>query len=311
MRAAVVAALLALMGGCAPEQYVYQPAVPPNSQVAGLPAVDYQIPPGQPQGNVRVASFGITQVQSQQGQGTPVLQVRMVVTNNSRSPWYVDTRTVLVSLGGEGRSRPAFVNTDAGTPPYLQVPAGQTKTIDLYYPLPVGMANASEVPAFDVTWQVQTPVGNVAQRTPFQRTEIEEYAGDEYGGVPYDYGYYGYPGYPAYACGYGYPYAFGFGVGLGPFWWYDPFYRSYGFYHHPHVFVGPGYHGRFFVGHGYGEGFYGHPGLGGPRGYGGFGGWPYGGGYGGRGGRPYGGGFGGRGAPHFGGGGGGHFGGRR
>ncbi len=202
--------------------------------MSGYPAAHYAIPTDRPTGDVRVGSFGLTAVQPRSGGPTTnVAHVRLIVANNSDEiPWTIDTREAVMVIAGEGNSRPAFVNTDAGTPPVLQIARGEQRMIDLYYPLPSGKALEETVPAFDVTWRVQTATADVVQRTPFERERVDrdyEFAGS----YNSPYGYYGYYGYYDYG-------GFGLGSGLGfaPYWWYDAHYPRFGFYHHPAIVVG-------------------------------------------------------------------------
>jgi len=264
------------IAGCATTSvaYVYRPAVRMDASVSGYPAASYAIPTDRPTGDVRIGSFGLTEVQPQGGGPTTrVAHVRLVVANNTDEiPWMVDTRDAVVAIAGEGTSLPAFVNTDAGNPPLVQIARGEQRTIDLYYPLPLARSTEDVLPAFDVTWRVRTANAEVVQRTPFEREIIDDdgtYAG-----------YYGYPGY--YGSPYGY-YGFGLGyaLGFGPHWWYDAHYPWFGFYHRPAIVVGHGHapyqpfhvtqpHGSFgghYTGGHYGGGHYGggHHGGGGHR----------------------------------------------
>jgi hypothetical protein len=254
--------LLVILGGCVATtpRYVYQPAMQATAQASGYPAAHYTIPPVDPTGDVRVASFGFTEVQAQGGgPSTSVMHVRMIVANNrDDSPWTIDTREIVATVAGEGGSRPAFVNTDAGAPPIVQVSRGEQRIIDLYYPLPEVMSTEDRLPSFDVRWQVQTSGGAIAQRTPFEREPVE--AAYAYGAPGY------YPGAYPYAYGYGY-YDVGFALGYGPHWWYDPWYPRYAFQRHRGVVVGHGHlpHSSVHVAspHGFGGGGHGGGGHGG------------------------------------------------
>jgi len=102
----------------------------------------------------------------------------------------------------------------------VQVGAGDQRTFDLYYPLPAGREHAAEIPQYDLVWSVRTPARVVAERTPFERTEVEAYAG----AAPIH----------------------GPSVGWGPIWWYDPLYPSVTFAHpviihhaHPRIVTRP------------------------------------------------------------------------
>jgi hypothetical protein len=161
----------------------------------------------------------------------------MVVANNTDDvPWSLDTREILATLGGEGTSRPAFVNTDAGTPPVIKIARSQRGTFDFFYPVSQAIATGDRVPGFDLAWQIQTGGGLVTERTPFaeepvQAEEVvpypanidpEGYAEEGYGGV-------------------------GFAVGLGPYWWYDPLYPRFAFRNYPAFVVGRGHMPRYRV----------------------------------------------------------------
>ena len=231
MRASIILLLGSLLGGCAAtttNAYVYTPAVQTDARVSGYPAAHYAIPRDRPAGDVRVGSFGLTAVQPQNGGPTTrVAHVRLIIANNADDvPWTIDTREAVMMIAGEGNSRPAFVNTDAGAPPVVQIARGEQRTLDLYYPLPPGRAAEDALAAFDVTWRVHTGTGDAVERTPFEREVIDD--DDEFAGhYGYPYGYYGF--------------GLGYALGFGSHWWYDAYYPSYGFYHHPTIVVGHGH----------------------------------------------------------------------
>lgn len=233
MRAAPTIAplmLAMLVAGCAPlNAYVYVPAAGASAQASGYPAAYYSLGTGA----VRVASFGVFDV-SASAASMPVLHVRLLVANNAdATPWTLDTRSIVAVLAS-GRAQAAFVNSDAGTPPLLEIVAGDERVIDLYFALD----GASEGPlAFDVLWQVQTPSHAVTERTPFEREALA-------------------PRYPSqYAYGYPPPYGYGYTLGGGPYWWYGPQYSGF----HDAVFAGHhGFHGGYhYGGHGFGSHGYG------------------------------------------------------
>jgi len=222
-RALALAGGAVLLAACTPT-YVYIPTEMVNASTEGVPTARYPVPPEAPHGDVYVTSFGIVDVDVAPGTKAPLLHVRLAVSNNGGAePWQVDARQQVVDLGPEGRSRPAYVNTDIQGSPLISVPPGTKRVIDFFYALPAGMQGASSVPHFDVLWRVDIPGRPVVQRTPFDRLEVE----------------YAEP-YPAYV---------GVGLGWGPFWWYDPFYPALTFahpfvlHHHYPVIVGHGYAG--------------------------------------------------------------------
>ncbi|MFI5289422.1 MAG: hypothetical protein ACHQ17_07225 [Polyangia bacterium] len=204
MKRILIALGALVLAGCAGD-YAYVPAEAATAQVGGQAAADYPIPPEAPQGDVRIASFGISPLAVNQQESVRALHLRMVIANNSSQQWTVDTREQLAALSGEGESRPIFASTDQGELPLVPIAPGDKRTIDLFYPLPADLQKASELPEFDLVWNVDTGNGRVvAERTPFQRVTVEpQYAAD-------------YSGYyePAY---------------WGPIWWYDPYYFQYTF----------------------------------------------------------------------------------
>ena len=148
---------------------------------AALPAARYGIPPERPVGSVLVASSGLARVGFDHGGEQRMLAIRLVVSNNSDDvAWTMDTREQRAIVLGAGETRPVYANADAGLSPLLQIPRGKKTTVDLFYPLPAEQQEAKRVPQFDFIWQVQTGERLVAERTPFERQEIET--------EPYPYG---------------------------------------------------------------------------------------------------------------------------
>lgn len=200
-----VAATLAV--GCAARpQTVYAPERA-DAWLDGYPAQRVAVPPERPDGDVRVASFGITTMRLDGRVDVDVLHVRMILDNQGdERPWRVDVREQLVHIPGEGRSRPMLVNTD-GDLPIIEVPRRQRRVIDLYYPLPGTVRRQADLPRFDLLWEVSTPGRRVAQRTSFDRMRTEpEVQRDVY-----------------------------LVSGWGPHWWYHPY--PYGFVHRPVVII--------------------------------------------------------------------------
>ena len=199
----LLAVIVALwITGCAEDVYVYRPAEQATATINGLPAGRYAIPPERPVGTVWVASSGTTKVTLASGVTTRMLSVRLVVANNDgESNWVVDTREQRMIVRGLGESRPAFVNTERQDPPLVTIERGQKRTLDLLYPLPEASQKKGPV-EFDLAWQVRTGERLIAERTPFDRLELE----------------------PVYYDGY-----VGSAWGWGPYWWYDQFWPGPGY----------------------------------------------------------------------------------
>lgn len=196
-----------VLAGCA-HQYEYQPTEHATGSIGGHLAADYQIPPTAPQGDVRLASFGLGELAPAKGSSgsTPALHLRMVVSNNSAQPWTVDTREQKLDIEGAGQSSAAFTATSEGNGglPVVTVAPGSKRVIDLLFPLPPNQQSASNIPAFDAIWNVHAGTQDVIERTPFDRLQIEPAYG------------------PAVAPEYGY-----YGDWRGPYW-YDPTYPAEG-----------------------------------------------------------------------------------
>ncbi len=251
--------------GCASE-YAYVPATTPTATVQGRSAATLSIPPDGSQGNVRIASYGLTDVEAQDQPDISLqaLHLRLVLADDAPTPWTFDTREQRIEIGGAGPIPPAFASANAGSqPPLVTVDASTRRVVDLFFLLPEDLQDAEDIPQFSVVSRVDTSAGPVVQRTPFKRVEVEQDAPtyDAWAYAP-EYYYWGGP----YWINPLFPYA-----GLPPGYFHG------GFYIHPapHFgFGGHGFHGGFHGGgfhggHGFhGGGFHG----GGFRGGGGHGG---------------------------------------
>jgi hypothetical protein len=180
-----------LLAACA-HDYAYQPTEHATGNIGGHVAADYQIPPTAPQGDVRLASFGLSELApaSGSGGGSSALHLRMVVSNNGAEPWTVDTREQKLDLTNAGSIAPAFATTREGNEglPLITVGAGSKRVIDLFFPLPPNQQSADSIPDFDAIWNVHAGAQDVVERTPFDRLRIEPVYGPE---IAPEYGYYG------------------------------------------------------------------------------------------------------------------------
>jgi hypothetical protein len=200
-------AVIACIGCAGTSDYVYSPDTA-NATVAGMPAARTPIPQERPQGAIEVTSYGITDL-SQANAKIPALHIRAVVTNDGDDrPWTLDTTQQMVTIPGEGQSRAMFVNSDVNTLPTVTIARHERRVLDFYFPLPDTLRHESQLPRFELLWQVNTPERTVASRTAFER---QDKAPDvAYAAVPV--------GWPLWA-------------GYGPYWWYDPFYPRAVFIH--------------------------------------------------------------------------------
>lgn len=207
LRPACIVLALVAFGGCATPDYIYRPTTLANAQIAGRVAADYPVPPEAPQGDVRIATFGLMHIRPTHATPAPppnayivALHVRMILANNGSVPWTLDTREQHAIMQGLGESRAAYVALPAGSPPVVIVAPNEKRTVDLFFPLPRAIAEPKKLPEFDVLWQVQVGPRRVVERTPFERLRLVY---DYYDG-PYD-------------------------TWAGPYF-YDPFYPGMSFY---------------------------------------------------------------------------------
>jgi hypothetical protein len=203
--------LAAACGGSTP--YVYTPDQA-TVQVDGQPGTREAIPPEQPQGDVRVASYGVTEVTpTRGGPSISALHIRMDVSNNGdANPWQIDTRQQQAFIDGEGSSTPLYVNTDErarASLPFIYVAMRERRTLDFYFPLPATVSSADKLPSFDFLWTIKTGARVVADRTQFTRQEVRD-----------DRVYANVTVLP----------------GWGPWWWYNPGYGGM-LWHHPRTIV--------------------------------------------------------------------------
>jgi hypothetical protein len=188
--------LIVVASACAP-RYAYEPTANATSTIQGRAAADYPIPPDAPKGDVRIASYGLTDVspKSTPGELLRALHLRVVVADNDVTPWTFDTREQRVDLDGRGQLTPALASANRGTPPPLVTiePNGK-RVVDLFFLLPDDMQHADQIPEFDALWRVHTGATVIAERTPFERLAIEpdyganndwDYGDDYYWGGPY------------------------------------------------------------------------------------------------------------------------------
>ena len=200
---------LLIAAGCSP-RYTYLPTTNAVATVQGKVAAEYPIPPSAPQGDVRIASYGMTDVSPSKDSHEVyrALHLRVVLADNSATPWTFDTREQRVELGAREVLPPSFASANGGAPPPLvTVDSNGKRVVDLFFLLPAQLQRADEIPEFDALWHVHTGDGVIAERTPFERFTVEpepgahddwKYGADYYWGGPYWVN----PGYPYYGVDY-------------------------------------------------------------------------------------------------------------
>src|SRR4051794_8870036 len=100
--------LALVLAGCE-EEYMYRPEENATAQLNGVPAARYAIPPEAPQGDVRIASHGMSKIREhavgneegqvdEHGREIRALHVRMSISNTSPQDWSVDGRQQIAEL---------------------------------------------------------------------------------------------------------------------------------------------------------------------------------------------------------------------
>jgi hypothetical protein len=143
-----------------------------SAEIAGQEAASYPVPALVPHGSVRIVSFGMTDVRPQNLPHTRAQAMRLVVSNESQESWSVDARVQALVFDDGQAATPEYALAIGGAPPIVVVPAGTTRAIDLFFPLPDSAQTPSTLPRFDAVWSVRTPGHVVTGRTPFARSPV-------------------------------------------------------------------------------------------------------------------------------------------
>jgi hypothetical protein len=161
-RFSLVLALAATLG-CGASQYVYEPATTTYADIAGRPAADTRVLDSE----VRASALGVTGLP-----GRRALHVRFAIANRSGERRLFETAAAAVELGEGARRRIAGTDESGGRPASVEVPAGTTRVIDVFFPLPEGANSAGGLSSsFDVWWSLAGETVTATERTRFARVE--------------------------------------------------------------------------------------------------------------------------------------------
>lgn len=177
MRALPVSLLLLVAAAaCGGTQYTYAPATTSGAEIHGTRAAEYPAPANGASARVRVAALGVGEVEPPPEAIAPAFRavyVRMQVDNPSSVDVVVDEaeQRIETKVGASLVASHATTPT-AARPPVVTVAAGKSATLDLLFPLPPGLEDAGELPAFDVVWTVRAGSRTTTARTPFARAAL-------------------------------------------------------------------------------------------------------------------------------------------
>jgi hypothetical protein len=164
-------AAMFVCSSCSPPQYFFAPVTTTGADIAGIAAASSGLPPEKPRGELRVASFGIAPFD---GTAQRALYLRVEVSNHddTSQSWTIDASEQRVDLEGE-RTALAPAPLRGARPTVIEVRPGATTTLGLFFPLPLGLRDAKEIPEFDVTWTVHLGVRIVRGRARFERFMVD------------------------------------------------------------------------------------------------------------------------------------------
>jgi hypothetical protein len=165
-----VSALFIAAFGCSSAGYNYKPAPAASMKVGEIgekTSAIYEV--GKNEGTINIVSFGPVELNGPGMPGIRTMKMRVIVKNEVQSAdpnkvWVLNTGQQWISFPDHGSSQPAYINTDnqtkLGDLPMVKILPGQSKVVDLYYPLPRRFQTASEIPKFSFQWKLHA--GSVA-----------------------------------------------------------------------------------------------------------------------------------------------------
>jgi hypothetical protein len=177
MRSIVLAVAATLVTACGGPRSEFRPTAQAKLEdapgcIAGQSAAAYPIPDGE----VKVAALGVSKVELPDGtefRRTRALHTRLVVHNRGHEVWTVEVRRQNAFLGtADGDvALPGPIAGDETT--LAVVMPNDTRTLDLYYPLPETVHSDAMINRFRIDWRIATPGRVIAAReTPFERHQL-------------------------------------------------------------------------------------------------------------------------------------------
>ena len=176
----------------------------------------YNQPQESSEGSVRVRSMGIVDLRRKGEEARiPSLHIRTTLSKTTGDgTWKFNFQEQFVTLANGARSAPLYGNTDgntdAGGLPIIEVKTGESRNVDLFFPLPKGAGSGEGLSSFDFKWLVRSGEKTLSQSTAFARAPQS--------GMYHSYPYY----YDPYPLGYG---SFWWGAGWG---WHHHYYPGTG-----------------------------------------------------------------------------------
>jgi hypothetical protein len=165
--------LAAGVQACA-SQSSYIPEQRATDTLSGRTAAAYAVPSEQyKQGDVRLASFGVTKLKTNGDDSLKAFHLRVSLSDIGSQPIVLDTRRQSLELPDGRRIAAAYVRSRVSAPPLILVQPGSAQIVDLYFPVPRDLIEESSPPQFDVVWNVQVGRYTVSQITPFDKVAVD------------------------------------------------------------------------------------------------------------------------------------------
>lgn len=160
----VIASLAISVAACqGPPRPAYAPVTTTGADFVGH--ADYAFPPNAPHGHVTVATFGVGKV----GQETFV-HLRITATNEGQEKWTIDKREQRLEIVMREQQALIAPRTDLDDSPVsVEIATGETRPVDLFFPLPPAARSATSAPSFTALWTVHVGDRAVSMATPFER----------------------------------------------------------------------------------------------------------------------------------------------
>jgi hypothetical protein len=174
MRQTLGLILVVLGAQACSSQSAYIPEERATSTLGGRTAASYALPSDQDQqGDLRVASYGVSKLERTSGDSLEAIHLRLAVSDTGAQPMVLDTREQRLQLPDGRQLAPAYVSAKAGVPPLIRVMPGSARTVDLYFPIPLDLVDESSPPQFDAIWRVRVGDDTVSQITPFDKVAVD------------------------------------------------------------------------------------------------------------------------------------------
>jgi hypothetical protein len=167
--------LLGALGLACSSHSAYIPEQSVKGTLDGRTAASYPLPAASnSQGDLRIASYGISELDRKGDDDAKAVHLRYAVSNHGNRPITLDLREQRIQLP-DGRQITAAYASSSGQAmePTVGVHPGTSRSVDLYFPLPPDLFDAKEPPSFDVVWRMHVDAQTISQITPFDKVTVD------------------------------------------------------------------------------------------------------------------------------------------